>query len=616
MKEKTDYRTTDATQPVGKSSVVTKEKSNNSKRFKKNAIIGLVVSLLILIAVNILSSSFFLRFDLTKDKRLSLSPTTIQMLKNLDDKVYIRVYLEGDNLPADYQLFREKTNDILQEFRSYSKKIHFEFIDPIKDKTAEEANTIFGELAQKGLKPIPISQEDASGFSTHYIVPGAMISYHGNEYPATLITEDPSGQDWLEYSIQELEYNLVSSIRKLMTEKKPKIAFLEGHGEMDFYSTSWMAWQLQRFYNVDRVRINGRVNALNDIAIEDTVNQTLTIRGNKYDALIIAQPTEPFPDADKYVIDQFLMRGGKILWLIDATDASIDSLQDRPEFFATPRNLRLNDLFFRYGVRLNPNLVQDLSCQQIPITVGMLGNQPQYKYMNFPYLLKLVNFVDKTQKDPEPHPIVRNIKEIKADFCGTIDFVGTKKNLKKTPLLLTSERTKIVPTPAIVTVNVGLATPNMQEYAFKNLPVAALVEGKFESAFNGILPLEFDTMKELGFIQANVHPTRQIFIADGDIIRNFIDRQHNKPYPTGYDIYTQTMYDNTDFLLNCINYLCDDEDLLQIRSKNFKIGSLDQTKIKQKKTLYSILNIVIPLGIIMVMGILLIIIRRLKYSRK
>lgn len=581
--------------------------NNNSQRFKKNAIISLIVGFIILIAINVLSSFLFFRLDLTKDKRLSLSPTTIQMLKNIDDPIYVRVYMEGDGLPADYQLFKEKTKDILQEFRSYSKKVHFEFIDPVKDKTPEEANAIFGEFNQKGLKPIPISKEDASGYSTRFVIPGAMISFRDKEYPAELIVADPSGNDWLEYSIQELEYNLVSSIRKLITGSKPKVAFLDGHGEMDFYSTSWMAWQLQRFYNVDRVRINGRVNALNDIAVKDSVNKELVINGNKYDVLIVAQPTEPFPDADKYVIDQFLMRGGKILWLIDATTASADSLQSTPEFFATPRNLQLNDLFFSYGVRLNPNLVQDLSCQQIPIGVGTIGNQQQYKFMNFPYCLKVVNFSE--------HPIVRNIKEIKSDFTGTIDFVGKEVNLTKTILMTTSERTKMVPTPAIVTINVGLAQPNLQEYAFKYLPIAALVEGKFQSAFDGILPLEFDTMKALGYLRES-EPTRQIFIADGDIIRNFIDRQHNQPYPTGYDIYTGEMYDNTNFLLNCVNYLCDDDDLLQIRSKNFKIGSLDPVKIRNHKNLYSILNIVIPLALIFIMGIVLIIIRKSKYSRK
>lgn len=580
---------------------------NNSQRFKKSAIISLVVGFIILIAVNILSSFFFFRWDLTKDKRLSLSPTTIQMLKNLDDKVYIRVYLEGENYPADYQLFREKTRDMLQEFRSYSKNIYFEFIDPVKDKSPEEANAIFGEFNKKGLKPIPISKEDATGYSTRFVIPGAMISYRDKEYPATLVVADPSGYDWLEYSIQELEYNLVASLRKLMTSSKPKVAFLDGHGELNFYSTSWMAWQLQRFYNVERVCINGRVNALNELEVKDTLNPTAIIKGNKYDVLIIAQPTIAFANADKYVIDQFLMRGGKILWLLDATDASADSLQNSREFFATPRNLNLNDMLFSYGIRLNPNLIQDLSCQQIPIGVGEIGNQQQYKYMNFPYCLKIVNYTD--------HPIVRNIKEIKSDFAGTIDFVGKDKDLKKTVLMTTSERTKLVPTPAIVTLNVGLAKPNMQEYAFKYLPVAALVEGSFESAFNGILPIEFDTMKALGFITQS-EPTRQIFIADGDVIRNFIDYQRNQPYPTGYDIYTGTMYDNTDLILNCVNYLCDDDDLLQIRAKNFKIGSLDPTKIRNHKNLYAILNIVIPLVLVLIMGLILIIIRKATFSKK
>lgn len=581
--------------------------NNNSQRFKKSAIIGLVVSLAILIAVNVLSSFFFFRWDLTKDKRLSLSPTTIEMLKNLDEKVYIRVYLEGDNYPADYQLFREKTRDILQEFRSYSKNIYFEFIDPVKDKSPEEANAIFGEFNKKGLKPIPISKEDATGYSTRFVIPGAMISYKDKEYPATLVVADPSGYDWLEYSIQELEYNLVASIRKMMTAAKPRVAFIEGHGEIDFFSTSWMAWQLQRFYSVERVRINGRVNALNELVVEDTINPSAKVVGNKYDVLIIAQPRLGYTDKDKYVIDQFLMKGGKILWLIDATDASTDSLQSSREFFATPRNLNLNDLFFSYGVRLNPNLIQDLSCQQIPIGVGQIGNQQQYKYMNFPYCLKIVNFTD--------HPIVRNIKEIKSDFAGTIDFVGKGKELKKTVLMTTSERTKIVPAPAIVTLNVGLAKPNIQEYAFKYLPVAVLIEGKFESAFNGILPIEFDTMKALGFKNTSV-PTRQIFISDGDIIRNFVDYQRNQPYPTGYDIYTNTMYDNCNFLMNCVNYLCDDDDLLQIRSKNFKIGSLDPIKIRNHKNLYAVLNIVIPLVLVLIMGIVMIIMRKTRFSKK
>lgn len=584
----------------------TQDPINNSLRFKKTALVSLIATLLILIAVNVLSSFLFFRWDLTKDKRHSLSDSTVEMLKNLDDKVYVKVYLKGENQPADYQLFSEKVREMLQEFRSYSNNVYFEFINPIEGKSKEESNAIFGEFYKKGLQPIPISKEDESGYSTHYVVPGAMISYKNNECPATLVVADPSGVDWLEYSIQELEYNLVASIRKLLKPKKLKVAFVEGHGELDFINTSWVCWQLQRFYAVDRIRIDGQINALREIAIKDSVSREIEVLGNKYDVLIIAQPTEPFRDKDKYIIDQHIMNGGKVLWLVDQTTASMDSLQNTSECFAFPRDLRLDELFFKYGVRFNANVVQDLSCQTIPVGVGQMGDKTQYKYMAYPYALKVVNFSD--------HPIVRKMKEIKSDFASTIDFVGPEDRLKKTVLMTTSERTKLVPSPAIVTLMVARSVPNMEEFAFKYKPLAVLVEGVFKSAYDGILPVEFDTIKQFGFKSESV-PTRQIFIADGDIIRNFIDK-NNQPYPAGYDRYTGTMYDNSEFIMNCINYLCADDDLLQIRSKNLKIGSLNPSKVKSQKNFYAIINIAIPLLLITIMGVVLIILRKMKYGKK
>ena len=581
--------------------------SKSSMQFKRNTLLGLLVAVAILVVVNILSSFLFFRIDLTKDKRHSLSPSTIEMLKNLDDRVYFRVYLKGKNQPADYQLFAKQVEQMLQDFRSYSKNVYFEFIDTMEGKSGEEVNSILAEFVRKGLEPIPISREDASGYSTHMVIPGAIVSYRGKEYPAQVVVSDPSGADWLQYSIQELEYNLVSPIRRLMKTEKPVVAYLEGHGELDFYNTCWTAMQLQRFYNVTRIVLDGKINALRDISIADSATQTLKLGDNKYDVLIIAQPTQPFKEFDKYILDQFVMRGGKILWLVDNTTAALDSLQSTPEFFATPRSLYINDLFFTYGVRLNPNLIQDLSCLPIPQQVGMLGDQPQYKFMAFPYSLDIVNFSD--------HPIVRNIKEVKSDFAGSIDMVGKSENLTKTPLMFSSERSKLVPAPSIVSLRVALTKPNMQEYAFHNLPVAVLVEGSFESAFKGILPIEFDTIKELDYRDHSV-PTRQIFVADGDIIRNPFDRKRNQPYPAGYDIYTRTMYDNTQFIVNCVNYLCDDDDLLQLRAKNFKIGSLNQEKIRGKKVKLALLNIGIPLLLISLLGIVLIVTRKVRFSKK
>ena len=307
--------------------------SKSSIQFKRSTLLGLLVAVAILVVVNILSSFLFFRIDLTKDKRHSLSPSTIEMLKNLDDRVYFRVYLKGKNQPADYQLFAKQVEQMLQDFRSYSKNVYFEFIDPMEGKSGEEVNSILAEFVRKGLEPIPISREDVSGYSTHMVIPGAIVSYRGKEYPAQVVVADPSGADWLQYSIQELEYNLVSPIRRLMKTEKPVVAYLEGHGELDFYNTCWTAMQLQRFYNVTRIVLDGKINALRNISIADSATQTLKLGDNKYDVLIIAQPTQPFKEFDKYILDQFVMCGGKILWLIDKARPNFS--QPRAPFTST-----------------------------------------------------------------------------------------------------------------------------------------------------------------------------------------------------------------------------------------------------------------------------------------
>lgn len=578
-----------------------------SKQFKRRTLLGLLAVIGIVVVVNILSSFFFYRIDLTKDKRHSLSKSTIEMLKNLEDRVYFRVYLKGKDQPADYQLFAKQVEQMLQTFRSYSKNVYYEFIDPIEGKTNEEINGILGEFVKKGLEPIPISREDAGGYSTHVVIPGAIVSYRNREYPAKVVVADPSGADWLKYSNEELEYNLVAPVRRLLKTEKPKVAYLDGHGELNFWNTCWTAMQLQRFYNVTRITLDGKINALRNISIDDTVSGNLVLGDNKYDVLIVAQPTQPFKEYDKYVIDQFIMRGGKVLWLIDNTTASLDSLRAAPEFFATPRALYINDLFFTYGVRFNTDLIQDLSCLPVPQQVSIIGDQPQYKFMVFPYCLDVVNFGN--------HPIVRNLKDVKSDFAGSIDLVGNNADLTKTVLMTTSERTKVVPTPSIVTLRVGLVKPNLQEYSYRNVPIAVLVEGNFQSAFKGILPVEFDTIKELDYRDHSEY-TRQIFVSDGDIIRNPFDSKRNQPYPAGYDIYTRQTFDNTEFIVNCVNYLCADDDLLQLRAKNFKIGSLSSEKVRNHKVLLAALNIGIPLLLIALMGTLLIVMRKVKFSKK
>ncbi|MCL2245662.1 MAG: gliding motility-associated ABC transporter substrate-binding protein GldG [Lentimicrobiaceae bacterium] len=575
----------------------------NQVKYKRSAIIVLLSSLFILFALNIIFSFFYVRIDLTAEKRNSLAPSTIKLLKELPDKIFIKVFLLGDNHPADYQIFAKKTREILEEFARHSSNIEFEMIDPIEGKDQEEVNSIFGEFSKKGLPPIPISRED---LSTTWVVPGAFLTYNAKEYPVTLVVSS-NREHWLDFSIQELEYNLVSAIRNITTTFAPKVAFLEGHGEFDRMATSWMEWQLKRYYGIDRVTINNKINALRNIYVKDSASATIGTYGNKYDVLIVAQPTQTFSDMDKYVIDQFIMNGGKVLWLIDATNASVDSLFSSQEFFATENYLKLNSLFFNYGVRLNANLIQDLTCQSLAVPQGMIGNQPQYQFYKFPYMPVAVNYTT--------HPIVRKIKALKVDFAGTIDFVGSDSELQKTVLVTTSERTKVVPTPSIVTLNVIKLQPNMEEYRRMYEPIAVLVEGKFTSAFKGMLPVGFDTIKEFNFLSECKGTSRQIFVSDGDMIRNAFDYKTMKPYPTGYDYRANRHYDNADFLLNCVNYLSSDEELVSIRSKSFKIGTLNPIAVKEKKQFYILLNTIGPLVIISIMATVLILFRRWKYSR-
>jgi len=569
----------------------------NKIKYKRSAIVTLVSSLFILLALNIIFSFIPVRIDLTHDKRNSIAPSTIKLLKGLDDKIFIKVFLKGKNYPADFQIFAQKTKEILEEFSRYSSNIEFELIDPVDGREQAEVYSIYAEFHNKGLFPIPISRED---YSTTWVVPGAFLTYKGKEYPVTLVVSDPRGKDWLDFSIQELEYNLVSAIRNITTLYAPKVAFLDGHGELDNFSTSWMQWQLSRYYKVERATINNRINSLRNIYVKDSAEATIGTYGNKYDVLVVAQPTEPFSDMDKYVIDQFIMNGGKVLWLIDATNASIDSLEKRNEFFATENYLRLNSMFFKYGVRINTNLIQDLNCQFIPL-------QPSYNFFAFPYMPVIVNFTT--------HPIVRKIKALKFDFAGTIDFVGTDAELKKTVLATTSEKTKVVPVPSIVTLNVVKTKPSPEEFHRRYEPVAVLVEGKFTSAFKNILPVGFDTIKEFNFKEES-RETRQIFVSDGDIIRNRFDMKNMKTFPAGYDALKDIQYDNPDFLLNCINYLSEDSELLLIRSKSFKLGTLDPIAVKEKRNFYILLNTIGPLVFISLMAAALILMRKLRYNRK
>ena len=429
-----------------------------------------------------------------------------------------------------------------------------------------------------------------------------------------------------------MEYNFARTLKALIKPKKSHVAVIQGHGELATPNVMWTIGQLgegmEDFYSVDIATIAGRINSLRNTTYADNDSTQIKYLGNKYDLLIVPQPTQWVSDTDRYIIDQHIMHGGRVLWLIDATNASMDSVENVQAMYAiqNPGYQSLQKLFFNYGVRINPDMLMDMESFQM---VNVHG-----KNQSFPYLLNLTNFNE--------HPITQHIESVRANFASSIDSVNSGDGLKKTVLATTSKKTKIKTAPGFVALKEGRDRPNVAEYNHKNVPVAMLVEGKFRSAFAGRLPIALTTDHQ--FVHKDYSPdTKQIFISDGDMIRNFVDSaawfpavmMYQNPnvqrqfkmhewllvqkaiFPTGYDQNTGKMYDNTEFLVNCVDYLCDNSDMIELRSKILQIGQLDKSKtgVEKVKLRYQLLNLGLPLLLLVLTGAIAIVVRRLRYSR-
>jgi ABC-2 type transport system permease protein len=532
------------------------------------------------------------------------------MLTNLQEIIYVKVYLSGKKLPPDYAELSQKTRELLDEMRVYSDNIEYEFIDPAKDRDPKEMNAIYGELHRKGLRPQAIQSMGADGVTTNFIVPGALVSYRQREIPLQLVDSDDGlipNESIVKYSIEKLEYNVGNTIRRLTHQQSASVAFLKGHGELTNWQVLKAAVAIAQFYAVDSVILDNKLTSIFEVEVTDSTTGQYQIKSNKYDLLIIAKPTKPFGNYEKFLIDQFVMRGGRLLWYVDPVFAEMDSLQHYAAMPIMSMDLNLEDLFFCYGVRLNTNLLQDLDALRIPVVGSQIGGQTQYKYIPWYYFPIITPYLD--------HPIVKNLNLLKTEFISSIDTVGSRGNLQKTVLLTTSKNTKVVNAPAYVSLETLKKRANMLEYSKQHLPVSILVEGVFNSLFSD--NLEGEKLQELAPITKSKE-TKMIFVADGDMIKNQlgIDNMGNTfPYPLGADRYSGMAFGNKNFLLNAVNYLCDDEEILQVRSKDFKMRLLDSNRILKQKTNWQVLNLMLPLLLIDVLGALLVSVRRIRYAR-
>ena len=578
---------------------------SKKKDIKKSNIFQLILGLAIIVLVNIIGYYVFTRFDLTSEKRFTLSEPTIKMLKELDDIVFFEVYLEGD-FPAGFKRLKRETKEMLDQFRAYSDNIQYEFINPSSGTDPKERDEVYRRLMERGLNPTDLQVKTKDGSTKQIIFPGAIVTYKSRELPLELLISQMGvpPEEVLNNSIQNLEFNIANTIRKLSVEQRPKIAFIEGHGELGVLETADIVNALREYYSVERVKIDGKLNSLTERKAIDSIQTSIRI---KYDAIIIAKPDSTFSEKDKFIIDQFIMRGGKVLWLIDPVFTSMDSIQFSDATVGIINEINLDDQLFNYGVRLNTNLIMDINALPIPLKTGEMGGAPQIDFFSWYYFPVINPLLD--------HPIVKNLNAIKTEFISSIDTIQ-KKGIDKTILLTTSQYSRTVNTPVFISLEILNKEPDKRLYNKKNIPVAVLLEGEFESLYENRVPPEIKDNKDIGFVELS-KPTKMVVVADGDVIKNQVrySGERPMPYPLGYDRYTGQTFGNKEFILNAMNYLVDESGLISIRSRELKLRLLDRTKINENRLFWQLFNTLLPVILIMAFASVMFVIRKRKYSK-
>lgn len=585
---------------------------NKRKNIKKNEILSLIITLIIIVLVNIIGSFIYTRFDLTSEKRYTLSDKSKNILKNLDDYVYFRIYLEGD-FSAGFKKLRKETKEMLDEFRAYSKFIDYEFINPSESNDAAERNETYKILYQSGLNFYTETVQTNSGMQQIMVWPGIIISYREKEMAIDLLSGQ-SGQSQetvLNNSAQDLEYKLISAIKEISTSVKPTIAFVDGHGELADNDVYDIANTLSQKFIIKRATLNEQLNSL--MTRDFDKDSSIVIRP-AFDGIIIAKPTKPFSEKDKFIIDQYIMYGGKVMWILDPVSADMDSLKNAESTMGLALNLNLDDQLFHYGLRLNRNLLLAYPCAQIGIVTGQ-GANLQSMLMPWYYFPLLI--------PASEHPVVRNLEAVKADFVSSLEPTTSAPEIQKIPLLKTSDYTKVSSAPVYISLEILNQRPSQGMFPQKGLTTAYLLNGVFSSIYENRMPEAIMESAEIGFKTRSV-TTSMIVIADGDIIRNQLAqldyaKKNNKrvgsPLPLGYDQYTNNTYGNKQFIENAVSYLIEGEELINVRSRELKIRLLDINRMNANPVLWQIINVVLPSALMIFLGIILALIRKKKYTK-
>jgi gliding-associated putative ABC transporter substrate-binding component GldG len=557
---------------------------------KKSNLKTLLFTIAILLVVNGVGNQFFHRFDLTKDKRYTLSPTSLNIIKEVKDPLVIDVFLKGE-FPGEFKKLQTETQQLLEEFKAYNPNIVFQFVNPLENE--EERDTIMQSFVERGLTPINVTLDDKGKQTQEVVFPWAIATYNGRSVKVPLLKNmmGASTAEKVVSSVQHLEYAFANAFNTIAKAKEKKIAIIKGNGELhDLLMADF----------IKQVRENYYIGTFTLDSVAKKPNESLAYL-KKYDLAIIAKPTEKFSDEEKLVLDQFVMNGGKTIWLVDQVNMEMDSLYNESgATLAFPNDLNLNDMFFKYGVRINPDLVKDLMATPIALATGEQGSATQYT--KYPW------FYSPMIYPSAKHPIVSNLDALKFEFASGIDTL--KNGIKKTVLLQSSPYSKLVGAPVEVKLDMVEERPEQSEFkGTGNIPVAVLLEGQFHSMYeNRVLPFQDKT------IVTNGKNNKMIVVSDGDLIRNQLDKNY-QPLELGYDKWTNNLYGNKEFLMNCVNYLLDDNGLINIRSKVVDLPILDKEKVHANYTSSQMITVGLPIVVLLIFGIAFTFLRKRKYSK-
>ena len=545
-----------------------------------------LVALTLVILVNIISSRNFIRLDLTEDQRFSITSATKTMLSDLDDVIYIELYLDGD-LPAGFERMRSAIAETLEEFKVYSNdKIQYQFINPEAAITEKSRNEFIRNIAAKGIQPTDVFLTENGSRIQKRIIPGAVVAYGSREVGVQLFKGNSaaSPEERLNQSIEGIEYELAHAIYQLTAVGQQTIGLVRGHNELDSLSFYSFRSALESQFRVTEV----------DLSNSST---------SQVDVLIIAQPKSRFSPVEKYHLDQYIMSAGKTLFMIDKVAVNMDSANVGTYSF--PYDLDLDDQLFRYGVRINNDLVQDYVSGTYPVVVGNSGDQPQIQLLPWPFY-PVVNAFSE-------HVIVRNIDALITKFVSSIDTVKAD-GITKTPLFSSSQYSRKSSAPVPVDINATRENLSPDRFPVSYVPLGYLLEGSFTSYFkNKFLP---DGTDQVSFLETGMS-TKMVVIADGDMARNEIDPRSGAPLPVGQDPFSRDgfIFSNQDMLMNAINYLLAGDGIISARSKVIKIRPLDQVKVNANRLQWQLINLVLPLILLLAFGIVLFIVRKRKYTR-